>query len=353
MLKDLRFYLLVCILLGFLATEGCSSTSTPAPAPAPLGFAVVGLTSNDASYGAANVDTSLQDAWGLAIASSGGFWITERASGTVELFDSAGRSTGVRYRVNGPGGTAGAPTGIVANTVDSFNLNVLGSATFIFSSLNGTIAALPQFQGTSDSTKIALDRSGSSSYTGLALAQSSGGARLYVPNIKNQSIDVIDASFAPLSQIPDKNFSLNYTPFNTVVIDSQLYVTHAVRSGAFVQVGAASTGLGIVDIYDLNGNFKKTLIPTGGKLSSPWGLAIAPSNFGIYSGKLLVGNFGDGTINVYDRNSGAYAGTLNDVNGKPVVIEGLWALVVRNGTLYYTSGPEQGKDGEFGRIVPR
>src|SRR5207249_1136543 len=131
-----------------------------------------------------------------------------------------------------------------------------------------------------------LDRSGSSSYTGLAIVSTSSGPKLYAPNIKNQSLDPVDQNFAPLPQIPDRNYNLHYTPFNVVAIDSQLYVTHAMKSDSFVQVGVAGAGLGSVDIYDLNGNYEKTLMAAGGKLNSPWGLAIAPSNFGGYSGKL-------------------------------------------------------------------
>lgn len=345
MLKDIRFYLLVAVLAAFLV-GGCSSSNSPTTAaPAPLVFGSVALTANTNGYSAANVDTNLKDAWGMALGSSGGFWVTERTGGSVELFDSTGKTTGVRYFV------AGSPTGIVSNSADSFHVGILGSAQFIFAGFNGTISALPQFQGTSDSTKVMLDRSGNSSYTGLAIARGTGGLKLFATNIKNQSLDVIDAAFAPGPQLTDKNFSQNYTPFNAVVIGDTLYVTHAQRAGAFVQVGAAGAGLGIVDVYDLNATWVRTLIPAGGKLNSPWGLAIAPASFGTYAGKLLVGNFGDGTINVYDKTSGTYAGTLSDASGKPIVIDGLWSIVVSNGTLYYTSGPKQGADGEFGKIA--
>jgi uncharacterized protein (TIGR03118 family) len=352
MLKDYRFYLLIGLLFGFLAVEGCSSsTTTQAPAPPP-GFAVAALTASSNQYGAANVDTMLKDAWGIAPGATGGFWIVEKGSSSVELFDTTGQSTGVRFVANGSGGTVGIPTGIVTSSLDSFSVGILGAADLVVSTLAGTISALPHNRS-GDSLRLKLDRSGSSSYTGLAVARGVAGVQLFAPNIKNQSLDMIEPSFAPGHQIIDRNFSQGYTPFNVVVIDSQLYVAHAMKSGNFVQLGAAGAGHGIVDIYDPNGTYVKTLIAAGGKLNAPWGIAVAPANFGIYAGKLLVGNFGDGTINVYDKSSGSYQGTLNDVNGKPLVIDGLWALVVSNGTLYYTSGPEQGADGEFGKIAPR
>ncbi len=352
MLSANRLFLIAGLLIS-IVFAGCQNSTPTTAAPPSQGFLVTPLTANESTYGAAHVDSNLQDAWGLAVGLGGGFWIADRASGGTSLYDSNGIPAGVFYRVNGPGRTKGSPTGIVANTLGSFPVGILGASTFIFSSLNGTISALPSFIGTSDSTRIVLDRSSSSSYTGLALASTSTGPRLYAPNIKNQSLDPIDQNFAPLPQIIDRNFAQGYTPFNAVVIDTQLFVTHAFKSANFVQVGVAGAGLGSVDIYDLNGNYEKTLIPTGAQLNSPWGLAIAPTTFGSFSGKLLVGNFGDGKINVFDRSTGSFIGTLNDASGNPIVIQGLWALLVYNNTLYYTAGPNNGADGVFGKITLR
>src|ERR1051325_1541293 len=221
MLKDFRFYFLIALLFGFLAVEGCSSdTTTQAPAPPP-GFAVVSLAANTNEYGTSNVDTMLKDAWGIAPGSTGGFWIVEKGSSSVELFDTAGHLGGLRF------GLSGAPTGVVSSSLDSFVVGILGASDIIVSTFNGTIAALPRHANT---FTVELDRSGSASYTGLAFTPSAAGGKLFAPNIQNQSLDIILPSFVRGPQNPDPFSTQGYTPFNAVVIDSQLFVTHAVRS---------------------------------------------------------------------------------------------------------------------------
>jgi uncharacterized protein (TIGR03118 family) len=127
-----------------------------------------------------------------------------------------------------------------------------------------------------------------------------------------------------------------------------------------MQDGTAGPGNGFVDVFDFNGNLLTRLI-SNGNLSSPWGIALAPENFGDFSHALLVGNFGDGTINAYDPCSGEYLGTLSDSNGQVISIPGLWALRFGNGqnggdanTLYFTAGitgsGALGDHGLFGSI---
>jgi uncharacterized protein (TIGR03118 family) len=115
-------------------------------------------------------------------------------------------------------------------------------------------------------------------------------------------------------------------------------------------------GLGIVDVYDTAGNMVKRLV-TGGNLNAPWGLAMAPANFGDFSNALLVGNFGDGKINAYNPTTGAFIGTLQKSDHTPIVIDGLWGLAFGNGvqnqptnTLFYTAGPGDEAHGAYGRI---
>jgi uncharacterized protein (TIGR03118 family) len=116
-------------------------------------------------------------------------------------------------------------------------------------------------------------------------------------------------------------------------------------------------GLGLVDVYDKQGNLLSHLIPVGGALDAPWGVAMAPSNFGKFSNMLLVGNFGDGKINVYDPATGALAGTVSNNDGSAIVVPGLWALQFGNdlnhepsNTLFYTAGPASETHGLYGRI---
>ncbi len=353
MLRNYRVYLIGAF--AFFAA-GCHSSTTPPPVVAPPSFAVTPLTSNNPTlYGTANKDTNLQDSWGLAVSPYGGFWIANRASGSTTVYDSLGTYQQIYYAVNAPGGTKGTPTGIVQNTTKAFPVGVAAS-TWIYSELNGTLAAVQE--GGKDSTHIVTSQYAStSSFTGLALVTGAGGPALYAPNIKNGSLDQFNSSFVRNNQHGEQSTEQGFTPFNAVLIDTQLFVTSARMVSLpgnipFVATGAydAAANGGFVDIYNINGTYERTLI-TNDSLDSPWGVAIAPSNFGTYSGDLLVGNFGDGKIHAYDPKTGAFLGTLNDASGAPIVINGLWALVVYNGTLYYTAGPNAGADGVFGTIT--
>ena len=353
MLRNYRIYLFGAIAL---LAAGCHTSTSPTVV-APSEFLVTPLTANTASYGAANIDTNMQDAWGLAFNTAVGYpWIANRASGVATIYDALGVPKTIIYHVNGPGGIKGDPTGIVINSASSaypnaFPVAAAGTnASWIFSELNGAIAAVASGSAV-DSTYIVADQSANSSFTGLALVTGSSGPLLYAPNIKNGSVDQFDQNYNR-TQFGGKYSTQGYTPFNVVSIDTQLFVTYAKKDNSlgypFVAIGPGYGGY--VDIYDLNGNFERNFI-TNDSLDEPWGVAIAPSTFGTYSGKLLVGNFGDGKIHVYDRSSGAFLGTLNDASGNAVSITGLWALVVYNNTLYYTAGPNSGKDGVFGTIT--
>src|SRR5581483_8875400 len=351
MLQNIRTSILGAIVLTLVAA-GCKNNSTSPTVVAPSqGFLVTPLAANKASSGAVNTDTNLQDAWGLAFNVTYGFpWVADRASGLTTIYDTTGALKN-HYYINGPGGVKGSPTGVVQNTVaNSFFVPGAGTnATWIFSQLNGTIAAIAG--GAVDSSFILADRSTSSSFTGLALVTMPTGATvLYAPNVKNASLDQFDQNYNRVQF--SAGFQNGYTPFNVVQIETQLFVTEAKSSGTFPYFAVGAGNGGSVDLFSLGGTYEKTLV-SGGSLDQPWGLAIAPASFGSYAGKLLVGNFGDGTIHVYDRTSGAMVGTLSDVSGNPITIPGLWALVVYNGTLYYTAGPNGGTDGILGKITLR
>ena len=108
--------------------------------------------------------------------------------------------------------------------------------------------------------------------------------------------------------------------------------------------------------FDLNGNFLQT-VASGGALNEPWGLALAPANFGPFSGDLLVGNHGDGTINAFNLTNHTYAGQLSNAGG-PLAIDGLWGLSFGNGSgagptnsLFFRAGPENQTVGLFGSVT--
>jgi uncharacterized protein (TIGR03118 family) len=139
------------------------------------------------------------------------------------------------------------------------------------------------------------------------------------------------------------------------VLNGFVYVSYAVKNGKDELDGP---GLGIVDRYDLNGNFQGR-IATGGDLNAPWGMVIAPASFPLFGGDLIVGNFGDGKIHAYNPTTGAPFGALQDQNGSDIAIDGLWGLRFGNGasggtmgTLYFAAGPDDETNGLFGRLDP-
>lgn len=158
----------------------------------------------------------------------------------------------------------------------------------------------------------------------------------------------------------DPNLPVGYAPFNIQNIGGKLYVTYALQDAAGHD-DVAGAGHGLVDVFDLQGNLLKRLV-SNGPLNSPWGMAIAPSGFGNFGSDLLVGNFGDGTINAFDPTTGAFLGTVDGSDGKPLINMGLWDLTFGNGgsggspdDLYFTAGiPGPGKiedHGLFGDIA--
>ena len=119
-------------------------------------------------------------------------------------------------------------------------------------------------------------------------------------------------------------------------------------------------GSGIVSVFNLDSTFNQRFAQ-GGHLKAPWGIALVPSsNFGPLAGTLWIGNFGDDHINAFNPTGGAFIDQVRRSNGKPLVIDGLWALQVSNGvnggrtdTIYFTAGPnDDEKDGFFGSLTP-
>jgi uncharacterized protein (TIGR03437 family) len=151
-----------------------------------------------------------------------------------------------------------------------------------------------------------------------------------------------------------------FAPFNIQNVGGTLYVTYAPQSDPPSQPGTPPSGYavaggGYVTTYDMTGAIIANL---NGQtvFNSPWGVAMAPATFGKYANMILVGNFGDGTINAFDPTSGAAMGTLEDATGNPIKIDGLWSLNFGNGkasdsaTLYFTAGIQSEAHGLFGSI---
>jgi uncharacterized protein (TIGR03118 family) len=195
-------------------------------------------------------------------------------------------------------------------------------------------------------------------YKGLAISSYAGANYLYAADFRNNVIDVYNGSFAKAT-LPggfrDPALPAGYAPFGIQAIRDRIYVAYAKQapSGPDEVKGA---GLGIIDVFDTSGVLIKQLV-TGGALNAPWGMALAPANFGSFSNDLLVANFGDGKINAYNPSTGKLDGTLSKADGTPIVIDGLWGLAFGNGvnsqpanTLFFTAGPADEAHGLYGRI---
>jgi uncharacterized protein (TIGR03118 family) len=299
-----------------------------------------------------NTDPSLVNPWGVAFSSSSPFWVSDNASGLATLYNSDGVKQGLVVTIPGVGGQPGEPTGVIFNSTTSFNSDL-----FIFAGENGTISG---WRGTLGTTAENLFNSSVDAvYKGIAIETTAQGTYLLAADFHNNVITVLPGTGAPAltGNFQDPALPAGYAPFNIENIAGNLYVTYALQDAAMMD-DVAGAGNGIVDVYDPHGNFVERLI-TGGALDSPWGLALAPTGFGSFANDLLVGNFGDGTINAFNPLTGAFLGQLDDASGNPIVNPGLWALTFGNGgnggipsDLYFTAGSAAENHGLLGSLAP-
>lgn len=330
----------------FLSLVACggggSSNATPAPPP-PMSYVVTNLVSDQASVGAVTTDTHLVNPWGLAFGPTTPIWVANQGTDSTTVYDGAGAAPAVPIVVSSPsvpGHTMGGPTGIVFNGTAGF----LGDQ-FILASLDGCICGW----SSGVMTTRRVDNSGSmAAYTGIALGTHGATTYLYAANFTAGTIEVFDGSYAPVSlgtsALVDPSLPADFSPFNVQILGGKLYVTYAKRVPPAMRE-TSGAGYGYVNTFNLDGSFDRR-VASGGLLNSPWGLALAPSTFGPFSGKLLVANFGDGRITAYDAMTGAQVGQLPAASGAPLVISGLWGMAFGNDAsagksnqLYFTAGP--------------
>ncbi len=351
------------------------------PLSANAQYVSIKLVSN--TPGAVQQDPNLVDGWGLAAFSNSPFWVSNQNTSTSTLY--TGDGTIVPLVVQIPCISSGTPTvpcpvpglfpiappfgpsGIVANTfaaTGAFTVTeggMSGPAFFIFDTLDGLVVGWnPQVNPTQG--VVAANRSSAGAfYTGLAIWGSSSGPFLYGANAAG-GIDVFDSAFTLVNTFAADSQPGPFTPYGIQTIGNNLYVTYS----SPVVPG------GIVDVCDLNGSatapscrrltasFKKPFF-----LDGPWGLALAPDNFGVLSNRLLVGNLASGHITAFNTRTGHFEGTLRLTDGKPFTVVGLWALEFGGGSsangptnhLFFTAGPAAPgmaifSDGLFGVIEP-
>jgi uncharacterized protein (TIGR03118 family) len=277
-----------------------------------------------AQYTQTNLVTTTQDpnlinAWGLAYGATTPFWVSDEGTGKSTVYEASGTIVPTVVAIP-PGGTRkhGAPTGLVANATSGFVISQGGNsgpATFIFDTSDGTISGWNSAVSATNAV-IAVNNSATANYIGLAIATiSTGQTFLYAANMAKNQIEIYSSNFKLVKTFTDSTLT-GESVYGIQAIKGQLYVTFSGSKGS------------AVDVFTLTGTKVKTLISNtfGGTLQDPWGLAFAPSNFGVLSGALLVGNVGNGEINAFSPGTGAFKSVLKDKNGVPIANPGLWAL---------------------------
>jgi len=312
-------------------------------------------------------DKNLLNPWGL-VQGPTPFWISDNNAGVSTLYSGDGRIFKVAdgrkkvpfvVTIPPPGNStaAAAPSGVVFNgTVADFD----GDA-FIFSAEDGTISGWQESDGTGallhvDNSAVPASATGAV-YKGLALATLNGHQFIYATNFRSGNVDVFDSSYNPASltgTFTDPDPITGFAPFGITLLGGNLWVSYAMQDPP-KHDPVHQAGAGYINIFTTDGVFVQRFA-TGGNLNAPWGMVLTPASFGPLGGDYWIGNFGDGAINAFDT-SGNSVGQPTDKKGKPLNVDGLWALVFGNGSnrakttsLYFTAGPNMESEGIFGKF---
>ena len=317
---------------------------------------------SDGSVPAHTTDPQLINPWGIAIGQQTPFWINTAGTGLSEVYDSGGnKQFVVQIPPAGEQANAGSPAGIAFNpSTTDFIIPHSTAALFVFGSLDGTISA---WNASLTNAQVVVDGSSNgtslgNSYTGLAIENNGTASYILAANFAQNAIDVYETEFAHITlagHFVDPAVPQGFAPFNVHVLNNQVYVMYALQpvGGGPPLPGA---GVGYVSVFDVNGNLLHHAI-SGGHLNAPWGIAMAPASFGAFGGDLLVGNFGDGTINAFDPTTFAFKGQLQNASGNPIQNDRLWELVFGQdgtgdpNTLYFSAGVNDERGGLFGAIT--
>jgi uncharacterized protein (TIGR03118 family) len=322
-------------------------------------YTVQPLVSDSSATTAVSTDPSLVNGWGLSAGPTTPWWASDNGTNVSTLYSGTGAKTPLTVSV--PGGPTGTVfNGNAADFVVS-QAGTSGAARFLFATEAGTILGwTPSVDGTT--AIVGADRSSAGAvYKGLAIAND----HLYATDFHNARIDVFDASLNLVSTpggFKDATVAKGFAPFGIQALGGDIFVTYAKQDGARKD-DVPLPGQGYVDEFTPDGQLVAHVVNSGktnAPLVAPWGLALAPADFGVFGGDLLVGNFGNGRISAYTKRGDkwVYKGQLRRADGAPNVIDGLWALGFGNGnaagpvnTLYFLAGPSGEKHGLFGSIT--
>ena len=346
-------------------------------------------------------DPNLVNPWGLSRSSGSAWWVSDNGSGLSTLYNGAGAIVPLVVNIpkSDPTSTTfptGTPTGTIANgSKTDFLLAPDDPADFLFATIDGTISGWnPAVGATAGSTPpsknavIVVKTKDGSSYTGLTSALIEGKRYLYAANFTNGRVDVYDSAFNRVHlhsagdgdhdgddefdrPFRDDRLTRDFVPFNVQAIGNDIVVTFVLHPEG-QPFETDGPGLGYVDIFSSSGKLLRRL-EHGDWLNAPWGVALAPLDFGIYSHDLLIGQFSgggtsenSGTIAAYDLATGRFLGQVLDATGTPISISGLWAISPANSAsagsydpsgapaseLYFTAGPDHGTGGLLGYLKP-
>jgi len=344
-LKTLTFR---AVILGLLTISGASSVFAQQ-----AGYSQTNLVANTAGV-ANHTDPQLSNPWGISFIPGQPFWIANNNGGTSTLYDAQGDKhslvVGIPVAAHNPC-PQGCPTGTVANSQAGYFSN----GAFLFDTEDGIIA---NWTGQGNAFTVVDNSASGAVYKGLALLTNNEGTFLLAANFNSGAIDVFDRNFNPThlaGNLTDPNLPAGYAPHGVHVVGNLIFVAYAQQDAA-KHDPVTGAGLGIVDAFDLEGNFHGTFA-NGGTLNAPWGVVTAPATFGTFAGDVLVGNFGDGTMNAYDP-QGHFKGQITDSAGHVITNAGLWDMVFGAGgtgdpnRLYFTAGGANQTSGLFATLVP-
>jgi uncharacterized protein (TIGR03118 family) len=340
--------------LGWIggATAAVLVSALPASAGAAAGGYLQENLVSDQPGVAQFTDSQLVNAWGMSRGPNTPVWVSDNGADVTTLYNGAVGNpespVGKVLTVAIPGGV---PTGQVFNDTTTFLLpGTATSARFIFIGEDGDLSA---WAGGPAATQVG--QTDGAVYKGLALVHGPSGPMLLATNFHDNRIDAWDGAFMPVDtsgMFTDPTLPRGYAPFNIAEINGQVFVTYA-KQDAAAEDDVAGPAHGFVDVYTTSGAWVKRFA-THGVLNSPWGMTIAPASFGQFSSDLLIGNFGDGRIHAFDPATGDVLGVLRSTSGRPLAIDGLWALMVGDAaaggpnSVWFSAGPDEEAHGLLG-----
>jgi len=302
---------------------------------------------------AQHTDPNLVNPWGMAASANGIIWVSDNGTGVSTLYnqDGTARSLVVEIPTAARNREGGNPTGVVFNNTSFFQVTKNGNsapAVFIFVSEDGSISgwnpALDQTHAiiaVDNGTNHGVNRA---IYKGATLGVANGHNFLYATDFHTGRVHTFDENFLQVNPngFVDPNLPSGYAPFGIRNFNGEIFVTYA-KQDHRREDDVAGPGFGFVNVFDTSGNFLRRLI-SNGNLNAPWGIALV-------DGELWVGNFGDGLINNYDPNTGAFIETLMRADGTPLQFDGLWDLLPLGDGVYFTAGIADEEHGLFGLIT--